>query len=97
MNREKENTNEVLLMNKYHIYDALLVGGTAAVILGLLFLGTVFLGMFSMGRASVIIGIVLLIAGSIAIGNGKVMKKNALGEVDDFYKDYKKTEKTEEE
>lgn len=96
MNRETENKNEVLLMNKYHIYDALLVGGTAVIILGLIFLGTVLLGMFSMGRASVIIGIVLLIAGSIAVGNGKAMKKNALGEVDDFYEDYKKANKTEE-
>ncbi len=80
---------DTLLFDKYHIYDALLVGGIICVIIALLFFASVFLGTLTMGRASVILAIVFLLAGSIMIGNGKVMKKTALGETDDFYKDYR--------
>ncbi len=93
MKKEKDN----LFLGKYQIYDALLVIGTALVILGIIFLGTVFLGTFTMGRASVIIAVILLIAGSIAIGNGKVMKKSALNEVDDFYTDYRAEKKAKKQ
>lgn len=84
---------ETLLFDKYHIYDALIVIGTLLVILALLFFATVFTGFMSMGRASVIIGVLFLIAGGIMIGNGKMIKKNTLGEVDDFYCDYTKKKK----
>lgn len=88
-----KDEKETLLFDKYHIYDALIVAGTFLVVLGLLFLATVFTGFMTMGRASVIIGVFLLIIGGIMIGNGKVMKKKALGEVDDFYCDYTKKKK----
>lgn len=88
-----KDEKEILLFDKYHIYDALIVAGTFLVILALLFLATVFTGFMSMGRVSVIIGVFLVIIGGIMIGNGKSMKKNALGEVDDFYCDYTKKKK----
>lgn len=88
-----KKSNETLFMGKYHIYDALLFIGTALVLLGIIVLGTVFTGTFTLGRISVIAGVIFLIAGSICIGNGKSMKKEALGEVDDFYTDYKAEKK----
>lgn len=88
---------ETLILNKYHTYDAIIVIGTALVLLGLVVFATVFTGVGSLGRVSVIIGILLFLIGGIMIGNGKVMKKNALGEVDDFYCDYTKKKKPTEE
>ncbi|MBQ9674276.1 MAG: hypothetical protein IJV39_06595 [Ruminococcus sp.] len=84
----KTNNNEKLILNKYHLYDVLIVCGLAAVVLGLLFFITVFTGTLTLGRASVIISLFLIVLGSISITCGRILKKDALGEVDDFYEDY---------
>ena len=49
-----KDEKETLILNKYHTYDALIVVGTALVILGLIVFATVFTGVGSLGRASVI-------------------------------------------
>ena len=85
--------NETLIMGRFHIYDALIVIGTAVILLGLAFMGTVFLGEFTLGRASVIIAVILIIAGSISVGNGRSMKKKAVGETEELYADYKAEKK----
>lgn len=91
-----KDEKETLILNKYHTYDALIVVGTALVILGLIVFATVFTGVGSLGRASVIIGVLLFLVGGIMVGNGRVIKKKALGEVDDFYCDYSKKKKPTE-
>ena len=92
-----KDEKETLILNKFHTYDAIIVVGTILVLLGLVVFATVFTGVGSLGRASVIVGVLLFLVGGIMIGNGKVMKKNALGEVDDFYCDYTKKKKPTEE
>lgn len=76
-----------------NLYDKLIWGGTAGVLLGIIFLATVFLGTFTLGRISVILGILLVIAGGIVTGNGIVMKRDALGETEDYYCNYKEEKK----
>lgn len=91
--KKSNKTNEKLVFDRFHIYDVLIVGGTIAVLLGLIFLATVFLGTLTMGRASVILGIIFLVAGGIMIGNGRSLKSIALDEKEDFYKDYRAEKK----
>ena len=90
--KNQDNQKETLLLGKYHTYDALLLSGVILIILGLVFLATVFVGAFTMGRASVIIGILLLLAGSIVTGNGTSLKRKALDD-EDYYCDYKAEKK----
>ena len=90
--KNQNKQKETLLLGKYHTYDALLLAGVALIILGLIFLATVFVGAFTMGRASVIIGILLLLAGSIVTGNGTSIKRKALDD-NDYYCDYKAEKK----
>lgn len=85
-----KNKEETLLFDRFHIYDALIAVGIALIVLSLIFFASMFTGAFSMGRATVIIGILLMTVGGIVTANGRVMKKKALGEVDDFYEDYTK-------
>ena len=90
--KNQNNQKETLLLGKYHTYDALLMSGVILIILGLVFLATVFVGVFTMGRASVIIGILFLLAGSIVTGNGTSLKRKALDD-EDYYCDYKAEKK----
>ena len=92
-----KDEKETLILNKYHTYDALIVVGTALVLLGFVVFATVITGVGSLGRASVIIGVLLFLVGGIMVGNGRVIKKKALGEVDDFYWKKKKKKKPTEE
>lgn len=85
-----KNKEETLLFDRFHIYDALIAVGIALIVLSLIFFASMFTGTLSMGRATVIIGILLMTVGGIVTANGRVMKKKALGEVDDFYEDYTK-------
>ena len=90
--KNQDNQKETLIMGKYHTYDALLFVGVALIILGIIFLATVFVGAFTMGRASVIIGVLLLLSGSIVTGNGTMLKRKALDD-EDYYCDYKAEKK----
>ena len=92
-----KDEKETLILNKYHTYDALIVVGTALVLLGFVVFATVITGVGSLGRVSVLIWVLLFLVGGIMVVNGRVIKKKALGEVDDFYCDYTKKKKPTEE
>lgn len=94
--KNQNKQKETLLLGKYHTYDAILFIGVALVILGIIFLGTVFVGAFTMGRASVILGIIFLLIGGIVTGNGTMLKRKALDD-GDYYCDYKAEKKKNSE
>ena len=76
-----KDEKETLILNKYHTYDALIVVGTALVILGLIVFETVFTGVGSLGRASVIIGVLLFLVGGIMDGNFIDINKKEMEEL----------------
>ncbi len=79
--------NEKNFFDKYPIYDLLIVAGTAVLVLSLLMFLSVFTGVLTLGRVTVILFLVFLLAGSVALNVGRMIKKSTL-EPEKLYEDY---------